>query len=51
MSVGLESIVVATDGGPGSRAALRWVADHVGAHPAAVHLVAVSDETEPDAPA
>ena len=48
---GLESIVVATDGGPGSRAALRWVADHVGARPAAVRLVAVSDETEPDAPA
>lgn len=39
-----ELIVVATDGGEGSRAALRWVAERVGAGPARVRVVAVEDD-------
>lgn len=37
-------ILVAVDGGPASRAALRWIADHLGARPADVRLASVLPE-------
>lgn len=41
---GRERIVVAMDGGTGSRAALRWVAHHLGGAAAQVVVVCVADE-------
>jgi nucleotide-binding universal stress UspA family protein len=46
-----DRIVVATDGGGGSRAALRWVADHVQRHPARITLVAVATDEDAEATA
>lgn len=44
-----SQIVVATDGGSGSRAALRWVADHLGARAAQVRIVTVAEAAHPEA--
>jgi nucleotide-binding universal stress UspA family protein len=44
-----ELILVATDGGDGSRAALRWVAERVGAGPAHVRVIAVEEDRASDA--
>jgi nucleotide-binding universal stress UspA family protein len=43
-----SQIVVATDGGSGSRAALRWVADHLGARAAHVRIVTVAEAGNPE---
>jgi nucleotide-binding universal stress UspA family protein len=48
VAAGVERIVVATDGGRGSRAALRWLADHLGTHVAQIDVVTVRDEAHPE---
>lgn len=46
--VGTERIVLAMDGGAGSRAALRWVADHLHRPSFQVSLVHVTEKGAPD---
>ena len=48
MTTSENLIVVATDGGSGSRAAMRWVADHLGARDAHVRIVTVADPAHPE---
>lgn len=43
-----EQIVLALDGGTGSRAALRWVTDHLRGAPSHVHLVCVTEQSASD---
>ncbi|MEQ1735513.1 MAG: universal stress protein, partial [Rhodoglobus sp.] len=45
---GVERVVVAVDGGAGSRAALRWVIDHLGGRAAQVAVVSVVEEGDPE---